>query len=984
MMDAFDAWNLRLLQEFFSTASQGEEVFLATDVDTLDEIGPDLGGDAGFVSAVRRGAPWSRNPESFVDRVLRHVELRRAPRLRPADYLDPGRLDQAYLPGTPQQFAPTYLPYLAALVRGAGAQNDYYAELRAALGLPLGWGSADMAMIEVAWDDLAAWTRATDGAFGIFTRRVIGGYPRIGVPKSQTLLNRRDVSRLGNLFAELGLTPEQDSFPHEQVIRAIHDGHGFSTALRSAAGLEGYFPLLRERLLGAFTEWDGAAAADDRAPGAGVPLSTIGLCLGLGDENRPPWRIRWRLPDLRIPGLCRVAWNHHEWEIGDRDSSGGTSVDGDQLAALTALSSTTPTFSLRVEREDGVVENRGSLQFPEKRLRVMVGRPSLTGSWELHESILPSGGNAYLLARADAADDLLSYLEREKPSFQMVSADGLPPGWLLAYLRSQVLTDDQRILPDGAASHAKPRAIRFEGGVSVNRGGRRLFLPYDLPEVIVDGPDRTQLVVMGNAGDLLVEQLQFPTEANEFGIAPSTRFSIRERALGKGGLYQLAAVLDGEEIGTAVMRIQSLATGIVGDHAEFSLDELGRTQRTVANGMRGIVRGLDNNLGDANPLPVEAAELGTENVHVPWRESVAASFLDALSQAGSLGLGRARDLIHRMQARRGQRCNAWILISDLRARGHLEVELSGRGHWARVHAVPPTLYELPIECAGGKVLGVLGSLNISQWESFDRPATGIRVFHEGSDGLPTLRILLGTGIDRRVIGERLGMETSGFPGLAIARWSASWNQVCSALRNRCYEAAPGRQGCVEAYSARGGYFTPRTDTGIARPAEGSPALTVYRMQDPDIRDSGHRVYVAAMRGGFAFVHDPRWASWLALEAFGEFVRAFGIDDASPWPLTHDGRRRDVWLPARLKLPAVQERALVTCNGGPPDEFNLTAEPDGDVIRLVTIGTQAEVSKASRVYEGMATGKWLRYRWVPTEVLRALQQPAEGQRSGEVA
>jgi hypothetical protein len=985
MTDAFDAWNLRLLQEFFSIASKGEEVFLATDADTLDEIGPDLGGDAGFMSALRRGAPWSRNPENFVDRALRHVELRKLPRGRPAGYMDPGRLDQAYLPGTPRQFAPTYLPYLAALVRGAGAQTDYYAELRLALGLPSNWGSGDMAKIELAWDDLAEWTRATNGDFGVFTKRVIGGYQRIGVPKSQTLLNRRDAGRLGSLFAELRLTPEQDPFPHERVIQAIHEGHGFSTALKDAAGIESYFPLLRERLSDAFDDWDGGIPVDGSTPDTDSHRRDLQLCLGLGAENRLPWRIRWRVPELSISSQCWLEWNRNEWLIETRESSGGTSSDGEQPAALAALSSTMPlTFSLHAALEDGAADKIADLAFVSKRIRVMVGRPSLTGSWGLYDSILPSTGNAYLLARADAAADLRSYLEREKPSHNLVPMDGLPEGWLLVYLLSQILSDDQRVLPDGAAGHAKPRTIRFEGGVSVRRGGRRLFLPYDLPEIVVDGPGRTELIIKGPPGHLIVERQASPVEANDLGICPSPRFNISERDLGKGGLYQLAAVLDGTEIGKVVIRIQSLSTGAAGDGNEFSLDELGRTQRTSSNGLRGIVRSLDNSLGDIQPLSVDVGELGNERSQAKWRESVPALFLDALSQAGTMGVGRARDLIHRMQAKRGQRSNAWALIGDLRARGHLEVELSLRGHWARIHAVSPSLYELPVDCGGGKVLGVLGSLSINQWEALERPATGFRVFHQEAGGLPTLRILLSAGVDRRVLGERMEMETFGFPGLAIARWAASWSQVYGALRNRCVEAIPRRQGSVEAYSARSGFFTSRNCVGIARPTANEPDLMLYRMEDPDIRDSGHRVCIAAMRDGFAFVHDPSWASWLALQAFGTFLNAsYGIADASPWPLTHDAHRRDVWLPARLKLPTVQERALVACHGGPPEEFSLTWDQDGDQIRLVTIGTQVDVAKASSVYEGMAAGKWLRYRWVPEEVIRALRQYAVRQVPGEV-
>ena len=56
--DDFVFWNIRLLESFFSPALSGEEVWLQVSPDELDSIGRDLGGDEGFVKAVRAGPPW--------------------------------------------------------------------------------------------------------------------------------------------------------------------------------------------------------------------------------------------------------------------------------------------------------------------------------------------------------------------------------------------------------------------------------------------------------------------------------------------------------------------------------------------------------------------------------------------------------------------------------------------------------------------------------------------------------------------------------------------------------------------------------------------------------------------------------------------------------------------------------------------------------------------------------------------------------------
>ena len=53
-LNQFEAWNLRLLQNFFPAGSSGREVFLGATPEELDRIGVDLGGDAGFLKGLRK------------------------------------------------------------------------------------------------------------------------------------------------------------------------------------------------------------------------------------------------------------------------------------------------------------------------------------------------------------------------------------------------------------------------------------------------------------------------------------------------------------------------------------------------------------------------------------------------------------------------------------------------------------------------------------------------------------------------------------------------------------------------------------------------------------------------------------------------------------------------------------------------------------------------------------------------------------------
>lgn len=94
--DNFSEWNLRLLQSFFSEANKGEEVFLRIDKDFLDQIGQDIGGDAGFLEAVRTGPAWLDEHSSLVRRVLTLVKQRAQKTIFTRNYKNPSDFDEAY------------------------------------------------------------------------------------------------------------------------------------------------------------------------------------------------------------------------------------------------------------------------------------------------------------------------------------------------------------------------------------------------------------------------------------------------------------------------------------------------------------------------------------------------------------------------------------------------------------------------------------------------------------------------------------------------------------------------------------------------------------------------------------------------------------------------------------------------------------------------------------------------------------------------
>ncbi len=259
LQSQFLTWNLRLLDAFFSPAVAGEESWLQVDPRELDALAPDLGGDEGFRKAVQQGPPWSQKRGDpgldFLQEPLRLLDYRRGTAPRPVNYLEPGSLSGVYAGAN----APLYLPYLAALIRTAAvSERGFYEQLATDHGFLRKWSPNELARLEPVWDDLERWTNGCSGRYGRFVRRSLGGYCRIGVPKSQSIVSSRDAETIGRLFAQLGLEPGQALLPRDlEEIREVAAGaHFLSKAFKDAASDSDYQETLDARLERLIDEWD--------------------------------------------------------------------------------------------------------------------------------------------------------------------------------------------------------------------------------------------------------------------------------------------------------------------------------------------------------------------------------------------------------------------------------------------------------------------------------------------------------------------------------------------------------------------------------------------------------------------------------------------------------------------------------------------------------------------------------------------------------
>jgi len=589
--DIFIEWNLRLLRSFFSQSSKRQEVFLRVDRHFLDQIGPDLGGDEGFRKAVIKGPDWARARTGLTERA---VELSRQRQCFPKSYIDPGSLHSVY----EERRAPSYLPYLAALVRTSSETTQgFYKKFRQDFELPDTFNSPDMEALERVWADLEHWTEQCNGEFGYFHLRRLGGYKRIGAALSQCIAKPRDIENIPVAFAQANVSPGQN-LGHEDVIRILNEAKnsywyyskGFNEALKDSEFLEP----LRDLISSSYDDWDGTLPTNSSEcsittnPSSSSPASAQQLGLALVLEAKKPLSFSPRLhvPALKDSGAFELCLNQNKW-LGSFSGTEGVSTQHDlslvqelwNLASQNSVSNT--IFELNYYDSDDSDPSCMKLDLPGHHLWVLTPRRNpISCQFELVEGALPSTGAAYLLAPPNNASALKHYIEQQR-SGEIMEAVGIPNDWLLARLKDcSLLTEEQRLLPDGRQhAHPKPHPIRFTGGRSIRRGYRRMFLPYDLPTIELDAPDRAKIT---SSSDIVIKPAEqgFTLDDIDGDFKSRERFDVVLPDW-NSALYELKALdKSGKLLGTARLRIAGVDSDAI-ELENFSLDPLGRPQNSL-------------------------------------------------------------------------------------------------------------------------------------------------------------------------------------------------------------------------------------------------------------------------------------------------------------------------------------------------------------------------------------------------------------------
>lgn len=981
--DLFSAWNLKLLQAFFSPASRDDDVFLHTDPQTLDEIGQDLGGDSGFIAAIKTGPRWTAPSESFVERCVRTMKCRTA-RTGCDDYIDPGAIDSTYA----MQAAPAYLPFLAVVVRSVAiAHRDVYTHLSESVGARGRLSSPDMARIDALWKDLQLWTRQTKGAFGRFKYRQLGGLRWIGIPRSQCILKETDVERLPIAFRRAGISRGTE-FSELAKVRVIHevslDNGTFTSPFRDACGDEALGVPIREMLGAIFENWDGSSPegrGGSGAQGGYAPerdeAPPLQACLVV--ERNSPIRVglRWRIAPRRGGEALVVRGPDGEW-LGTSCESEWVTLEPsrpeivEQAWEVAAnVFSGEASFKLIVSESESAEQEDCCICLPMRKLWILSPEVDyLTGRYELRESPLPGHGPAYLLVPPKCVGAFRTYLEREQPACTLEEFEGIPAGWLLASIRDcSSLSESQRILPDGASgAHPKPKIIRLRGGRSIIRGAQRHFVHYDLPLVELDAPKGTTLGVMGDLD--LVETCYEPHPGHAAApiVGLRSRFELRSTN-GASGSNRIIAMRGGKIVDQATVRVIGAEPGMpavnsikmcispAGDPMESDDGLRGallqNTWTVAEGGQKAYSLPSVRRVGIAGePIPLEACEL---------------LLLDTVARLGSVAWGPFRDQASRLQAAAGQMVQPAIPLLALRCRGLVEVATTSRGHLARVHACPPTIYGTNLTLGGRLVLGIAGSLTLAQWRELAEEDVAWEVVGHDADPMSWRLVENEPGwASERAL--EMGFEFRLGPAGQVASWTASLADMRDLLlRDSSSDIGRAREE-ARRFNPANGKFTAKPNN---LPCE------LWRVAD--LSTGVDNVHVLVHDDRYSFVRDSRWGAWVSLDATAAYFSQLLPDrrDLHPLPLPYACRDGTVWLPARLNLPVVLERALVLCSGLGPEHHDLAPRDEdthgADALELLARDTGCAVAKVHRMFYGMAAGRWLAYRFVPRDVAELVAQ-----------
>jgi hypothetical protein len=501
-------WNELIVKRFFNEENSGREVLLYVNEKLINELSESCGAKADdFINAVKEGPPWATR-RGFCQKALQTYENWRD---RNLDY-------------------PPYVAYLAFFVLAAGTEGPfapyaYYPRLWKLLQDTDNWGQPPSfdRMIEL-WDDLEKWSSEDKREeLGRFVRRIRGGWWKVGLPLSQTLLSEEERKHLPNLFAEADLdstdTPSPDIVP--RILQVYGQDILERRTLRFLDSKKPEDIILKEALvalvLDELEEWDGAILKESAERGRQVSQvqASLRICLHI-DNVSQTISSYLRFKTSRIfpeEGLnFGEKANTHVWSCKEICQGWSTKLIDYQTSPPTVFDSSRIDWNKGLELIDNENHWRAKLKGVTTRLFVPGKREGLPDFIETQrlerrtEFIIACQGDDIEKVRHWGADSCEIFEER--------SYEGLPSGWIIFYGKNATKScDDIDILSVSASMR-----LLLRGGIKTGSGN--IYLKYAPPKVILENsPGDEQVTMNGIAlnklGEAPVWELPDDSPTNE-------------------------------------------------------------------------------------------------------------------------------------------------------------------------------------------------------------------------------------------------------------------------------------------------------------------------------------------------------------------------------------------------------------------------------------------------------------------------------------
>jgi len=419
-------WNDLIARHFFNEENAGKEILLYVNDEILREMGEKSNsGVDDFIQSVKKGPPWvSRS--GFCQKALQAFDNWRGKRL---EY-------------------PPYISYLACFVLAAGMHGDfdpraYYPRLGKLLGEgdDIG-GLPSFHKMILLWEDLEKWSvEDKHEELGRFVVRIRGGWRKVGLPLSQTIISKDEQRRLPVLFEAADLDPSAP--PSPQVMLKLMRYYGdkvFEKRTLKVLNIKKEENIilqnkLIELVLDELEEWDGTVqleeAAEDHKKKEAHRISS-GLRIWLrydpvSEQVKTSLRLKTNraYPDdglifkcQQFPGIsfyCEEAYQGWSKSLKNEESG--------------LLDAATVDWIRGVRFEDQENNWRASLKGDKVRLFVSGKAEGLPGWVETNR--LDRGIPFLISAFGIAKNKVSDWGKSSCDSFKELEVSGLPPGWSL-------------------------------------------------------------------------------------------------------------------------------------------------------------------------------------------------------------------------------------------------------------------------------------------------------------------------------------------------------------------------------------------------------------------------------------------------------------------------------------------------------------------------------------------------------------------------